>query len=234
MAQRKIYCVGGNTYTSNWMCGINTTKMEEADIVLFPGGADVEPTLYNEEPHPFTMWDVSIDTRDLNAFKQAKELGKRMVGICRGAQFLCAMAGGKLVQHQHNGSGDHVIYTYDGEIIRVSSDHHQAMYPWTMSREKYEVLGWALGQSKFHEGADRNEIVVGSVPLNMEVEIAFFPEIKALGIQSHPEWQYPKIHSSQDDKAAISYMRILLNIFMDGHDFKESENAYNIVAETGN
>jgi gamma-glutamyl-gamma-aminobutyrate hydrolase PuuD len=233
MPTRKIYVVSGLSAHANWMCGEIVSRMEDADLVVFPGGADVNPKLYGEQCHKWTRFDDHLDERDKKEFDRAKALGKKMVGICRGAQFLCVMAGGKLVQHQSNMKEFHPIYTYDGEVIKVSSEHHQAMYPWVLDKKKFEVLGWSTGLSLYHEGSDQKELVIGNVPFDMEVEVAFFPEIQALGIQAHPEWQYPKVYNDQEHKDAISYFRVLLNQFMDGHKFEESRNAYDLIPAAG-
>ena len=58
---------------------------------------------------------------------EAQNLGISIIGVCRGAQFLCAFAGGKLIQHMTGHHGDHSITTVDGRVYQSSSDHHQLM-----------------------------------------------------------------------------------------------------------
>ncbi len=228
MDTRKIYVVSAGFNVANWMQGIMAKSMEEADIVVFPGGADVSPHLYGEKAYSMTRSDPSLDKYEKKYYDEALAMGKKMVGICRGAQFLCAMAGGKLVQHQSNVGTEHPIYTYDGAIIQVSSDHHQAMYPWGMKQEDYQVLGWSIDESHFHLNGGGNEIVNNITPLSMEVEICFFPKIKALGIQAHPECQFPRRETDPNDRQALAWMTMLLSVFMSNHDFKEAVNAYSI------
>lgn len=229
MPSRKIFVVGQSTTYANWMCGSVTTNMNEADLVVFPGGPDVNPALYGETAvHSLTRMDDRLDLFEIECYKRARDMGKKIVGICRGGQLMCAMAGGKLVQHQSDRNSHHPIFTYDGTIITVSSSHHQAMYPWLLPDDKYQVLGWSIGESDWHLNGLYQEMVKDKVPLNMEVEIAYFNEINALCIQGHPEWQYPQRDAVKHNKDAISWLRMVLNHFMDGHQFKEARDAYGI------
>jgi putative glutamine amidotransferase len=223
----KIYCVGALN-TANWMRGNTCGSMEKADVVVFPGGCDVNPAMYGEACNPATRFHDDTDARETAEFNKAMKLGKKMVGICRGAQFLCVKAGGKLVQNQNNAWMRHNIFTYDGKIINVTSGHHQAMYPWGMKAD-FAVLGWTIGLCAWHQGTSFDqELVIGKVPLDMEVELAYFPGVNALCIQPHPEWQYVTSGSHKPDKDAIEYYRLLMDRFMSGHDFKEAERAYSV------
>ena len=185
--KRKIYVVGGDEHYANWMGGTLVYRIEDADLVVFTGGADVSPSLYNEPKHPKTFCIFERDMRERAAFKKALKLKKHMIGICRGAQFLCVMNGGKLVQHQENYHSSHKIYTYhihDNRTFPITSEHHQAMYPFNLSPNEYKILARSKGQSKFHLDGYMKEMKYGS----QECEIVYFPKIKSLGIQGHPEW----------------------------------------------
>jgi len=225
----KAYAVSNHTSVINWLPATQVYSMEKADVVVFPGGADVNPAVYGEsKAHPLTQIDHALDKHQIDEFNLAKSMGKRMVGICRGAQLLCALAGGKLIQHQLRGASYHPVYTYDGKIIEVSSDHHQAMYPWHMKTGDFKVLGWSFGQSVCHVDGDFKEMVIGETPLNMEVEIAFFPDIKALCIQAHPEWQYPSKGTSFSDREAIDYYLSIFEKFMDGENFINAHDSFSV------
>src|SRR5262245_24070299 len=69
-------------------------------IVFFCGGADVSPSLYGERPASRTLGvEVARDQQERELFLRARAANLPMIGICRGAQFLCVMAGGRLCQH---------------------------------------------------------------------------------------------------------------------------------------
>jgi putative glutamine amidotransferase len=150
----------------------------DVDLVVFTGGSDVDPALYGEVRHRSTHVDVRRDAYEVELFKRALELGIPMVGVCRGAQFLCVMAGGKLVQDVGGHQVDHEVRTSDGRWLEVSSLHHQMMLPPVGA----EVLAWAYPRcSDFYEGGG------GVCVPEREFEVVRFPGIGVLGLQFHPE-----------------------------------------------
>jgi putative glutamine amidotransferase len=69
------------------------------DIVIFTGGADVDPSIYEEEKKSWCGWtDISRDFRERAILKLAISSGVKVLGICRGHQLINAILGGKLVQ----------------------------------------------------------------------------------------------------------------------------------------
>ncbi len=208
MSDRKIYIVGvwGNEY-ANWCQGRIVRDMEDADIVLFTGGEDVTPSLYGKRSHHTTANNRMRDAEEVAEFRSAVEMGKPMLGICRGAQFLCVMAGGQLVQHQHH-PFVHEVTTNDGRKIKVTSTHHQRQYIQNLAPEKVELLAWAEHLSPYAFGESDND----KLDEDKEVEIAYYPEIKALGIQSHPEYVYPCKEPWHEEY--IAYCRELFNKYL--------------------
>lgn len=100
----------------------------EADLICFTGGEDVTPALYGEGKHPYTGNNPSRDKHEQIIFERNK--GKKMVGICRGAQFLHVMCGGSLWQDvdNHALSKTHeCLDVHTGQRIQVTSTHHQMM-----------------------------------------------------------------------------------------------------------
>jgi putative glutamine amidotransferase len=208
--QRNIFIVGdiGSDY-ANWMEGNRVRLLEDADLVLFTGGEDVDPSYYNEKKHPTTYSNISRDIYEAKIFERAREMGKKMIGICRGAQFLCVMSGGKLVQHQQNPAYLHPIRTFDNNTLVVTSTHHQAQYPWGLPEDKFKLLGWSVGISAFHEDGNQKELDV-----QKEVEAAFYPESQALCIQGHPEAMHNR--SEAEFQKSIKWHRDMLNLLMEG------------------
>lgn len=206
--ERRIYIVGGwGTEYANWCEGRIAKNMTDADLVLFTGGEDVTPSLYNKRPHHTTGNSRARDAQEVSEFRAALELKKPMLGICRGAQFLCVMAGGQLVQHQQH-PFIHYVTTDDGRVITVTSTHHQRQYIQNLSSDKVKLLAWAEHLSPFAFGESDQD----KLDEDKEVEIAFYPEIHALGIQSHPEYVYPCKEKWHDEY--IAYCRELLNKYL--------------------
>lgn len=209
MSDRKIYVVGTSREYANWCEGTLTRKMEEASIVLFTGGEDVLPELYGKKKHPYTSFNRMRDADEVAEYQAAREMDKPLLGICRGAQFLCAMAGGILVQHMEH-PYLHNVTTNDGRKVRVTSSHHQRQCIQGLDSDTAQLIAWAEHLSPYAHGENEND----RLDEEQEAEIVFYPKIKALGIQSHPEWAYPC-----DDEwqfTYIAYCRELLNKYLVG------------------
>jgi len=162
------------------------------DAVVFWGGQDISPSLYGHNAHPYSQAPLrGLSARDQfewGAMKYCKVHDIPMIGVCRGAQMLCAFAGGYLIQdmtgHVSNG-GIHAMTTSDGEELRTTSCHHQMMYPFVVP---HEMLAWSTHSLSKHyegeEGEDLSDRMVGRV----EPEVVYYPTIRGLAIQGHPEW----------------------------------------------
>jgi len=112
------------------------------DALVISGGPDVNPALYDAEPHPRT--DSPAQERDAwetALIKAALSTGVPLLGICRGMQLLNVVLGGTLVQHMdgHTTSpgvfGTHTVTPVPGtryaslvpEPTAVPTYHHQAV-----------------------------------------------------------------------------------------------------------
>lgn len=205
---RLIYVVGPSNGYANWLQGNLTNNIEKADLVLFTGGEDVSPSLYNQPEHQSTWANPHRDRFEVRMYKRAEELNKHKIGICRGHQFLCAMSGGILIQDQANPRSVHPIETFDGETILITSLHHQAAYPWNMPEDDYKVLAWA-NESPYHKGGNDEEL---APPDGKEIEIILFPKTRSYCIQGHPEMMYGENHP--EVKKTINYLQNQLNLFL--------------------
>lgn len=184
----KIYHANNIQGYSNWITNREIVdNIEEADLVFFEGGADVAPEFYGEPKGSQTYNSPETDRRELAVYKEASKLDKPMFGTCKGLQLLCAMAGGRLVQHQQH-PGRHDITTIDGQVIQMNSLHHQAAFPFNLSKDQYEVLATANNLSPMHLDGTDSEMFIN--PEYQEVEAAYFPKINGLGIQGHPEMMW--------------------------------------------
>jgi len=166
------------------------------DAVVFWGGADIHPSLYKErmnlsESQASANGPSARDIFEWKAMRYCAMNNIPMIGVCRGAQLMCAFAGGKLVQHVEGhvgGNGNHTVLTSEGSIINTTSCHHQMMYPWDV---EHELLAWAVKKlSTKYEGADGSNMP--RAQLEREPEVVYFPHINGLAIQGHPEWMSAK------------------------------------------
>lgn len=161
------------------------SQMDEPGILILHGGADISPSIYGKTPNNLTQASTNLSDRDLTEVMLAKHAIKNNIpifGICRGAQLSCALAGGTLVQHvTGHFAGGHAVETKDGQRYWTSTCHHQMMNP---TGSKYELLAWsAPNRSTMYLGEEGEELEV-----TVEPEVVYYPEIKALAIQGHPEW----------------------------------------------
>jgi hypothetical protein len=205
---RKIYVVGHQRPYVNWMEGELVDNIRDADLVVFTGGEDVNPALYGKTAHKLTWFNQQRDVYEAEHFNYAQDEGKKIIGICRGAQLLCALAGGILVQHQSH-PWEHKMTTADGREIITTSTHHQRQYPWGGKKPRFELLAWANNLSPYAEGENMQDNMKDDKP---EAEIVLYPDIKALAIQGHPEYAYPSLKPWEGE--FIGYCREQLNNLM--------------------
>lgn len=130
---KSVHIINGNSQYTSLMqnLGFEVTTMNRADILLFTGGADVTPSLYDHPQHPFTSNNFLRDKVEKELFDTYYGL-KDFIGICRGGQFLNVMHGGTMIQHceGHAISGTHAVVSWlDDEIYQCSSTHHQMILP---------------------------------------------------------------------------------------------------------
>ncbi|XAS68307.1 type 1 glutamine amidotransferase [Micrococcaceae bacterium Sec5.7] len=78
------------------------------DGVILPGGGDLDPHLYGEEPRD-VCYDVNVaqDALDVAVARQSIDAGLPLLGICRGHQLLNVLYGGTLVQDMAHGTVVH-------------------------------------------------------------------------------------------------------------------------------
>lgn len=157
---------------------------DTADLVVFTGGVDVDPQLYGEIKHSSTYFSTARDNRDMALYSECLEKGIPMFGVCRGAQFLHVMNGGKLYQDVDGHTGDHPIYDIKKKrsIQRVSSVHHQMVIP-----------DLSLGMeiiADTHKAKKRWKNPTTCIEGHMsDVEAFFYPDTVCFGVQGHPEYK---------------------------------------------
>lgn len=115
------------------------------DGLLLSGGNDVDATYYHEENHSASeVITPNIDEMDLALIKAFHQVGKPILGICRGLQIINVYFSGTLHQHlpeyssqNHNQSQprnetSHVVrlinkLVWSRDELNVNSFHHQGI-----------------------------------------------------------------------------------------------------------
>ena len=129
--------------------GLDET-LDALDGVIFSGGADLDPALYDAEPHPET--DTPRQERDraeLRMLRTALDRDMPVLAICRGSQLLNVARGGDLVQHLPEALGHerhkHDPGTFSDHSVDVAVD----------SKLGDLVGGHAPVKSHHHQGIGR-------------------------------------------------------------------------------
>lgn len=158
------------------------------DGLLMPGGADIPPSEYGEEPHP------TVEVLEDKRFRFEKALGKAwiehtgkpLLGICLGSQWINVFHGGSLVQDipseiggNHRGTTHQVVLEPGTRLQRifgesgfeVNSWHHQAV----------DVSGLGKNLRVAARGAD------GVIEATETTD----PQRFLIGVQWHPEKMLP-------------------------------------------
>lgn len=167
--------------------------IEQCDLIMFTGGADVNPHMYGQVKHPRTFCNDAYDDLCDKVYDIAIELQKPLVGICRGSQYLCVKAGGELYQDVggHASTMGHMITDKFDNTYHVTSTHHQMMKLDNATCEFELVAHASLDCFKEYMqplGTPEDEQKpIGETVWAPDPEVVFFPEINALAVQFHPE-----------------------------------------------
>ena len=124
--------------------------LDSLDGLIFSGGADLDPGLYGQEPHPETKGvQGERDRAELALLQAALARDMPVLAVCRGSQVLNVALGGDLVQHLPEVVGDEKHKHTPGEY----ADHNVTVEPDTR-------LGSLIGdrapvKSHHHQGFGR-------------------------------------------------------------------------------
>jgi putative glutamine amidotransferase len=158
------------------------------DGLLLSGGADLDPALYGEEPHPSVVVEPGRDALEHAAFAAAEARNVPIFGICRGMQAINVFRGGSLIQdieghsspaypapeataHDMEIEPSSRLATVLGETLAsVNTYHHQAIRPDQVGR------GLRISGYSPHAGGDLVEAFEDPAP-----------DRWLMAVQSHPE-----------------------------------------------
>lgn len=80
----KVFVVGGATNYANFLEEASLVdRVEDADVVLFTGGEDVDPSLYGCKKESYTCSNLKRDLAEKAVFEQVKP-NQVCLGCCRG------------------------------------------------------------------------------------------------------------------------------------------------------
>jgi gamma-glutamyl-gamma-aminobutyrate hydrolase PuuD len=163
-------------------------SMSGVDAVVFWGGTDIHPSLYGEQIGRYTQQKAAQpiyrDDFEWKAMNYCKLNKIPMIGVCRGAQLMTAFVGGTLIQHVSGHHHPHQMTTSDGRQLITTSCHHQMMYPYDV---EHQLLAWTSDSLSTVYLNGENHAVENMYELK-EPEVVYYPQVRGLAIQGHPEW----------------------------------------------
>jgi putative glutamine amidotransferase len=159
------------------------------DGLLLPGGADLDPALYGEQPHPAVAVESVRDDLELEAWSAARGRGVPIFGVCRGFQAINVFSGGRLLQHLEGHDSPtaapraHPLHLDPASRLagilgetdpllsaEVNSYHHQAVRPADLAP------GLVAAGMAPHEEGDLVEALEAADPDDWLVGVQFHPE----------------------------------------------------------
>jgi len=85
--------------------------LDMIDALILSGGGDIDPGRYNGKRHETNYAiDQERDTLELELGRRVIDSGMPTLGICRGAQILNVVQGGKLIEHIPDEFGDKCLH----------------------------------------------------------------------------------------------------------------------------
>lgn len=173
--------------------------LEMCDGLLFTGGQDVSPEIYNEKRMDNLVCSCSErDAMELIVLKKAMDKNIPILGICRGIQFINAALGGTLYQDLPLQFGNDIDHHMTKPYDKVQ--HMVEIFDDTPLHDLLKV--GKLGVNSYHHQAIKTvapELVPMAKATDGIVEAVYHPAQKFLwALQWHPEFSFKTDKCSQD------------------------------------
>lgn len=168
-------------------CEVIEKQILNVDGIIIPGGYDVNPRCYGEEPlQKLGFVFPRVDNYHLKAIEYSTKYKKPMLGICRGLQILNIAYGGTLYQDLSYFNGCNIKHMQNSKrnaavhIIKIKEGSHL-----------YDILGSEIETNSFHHqcikklapGFKATAVAKDGVVEAIENDGDTF----ILGVQWHPE-----------------------------------------------
>lgn len=161
--------------------GTSTQLLDRIDGLLVPGGPDITPAAYGQQPGPHLgATSPELDELEMAAITAARERAVPILGICRGQQMVNVALGGTLLQHVDGHP------TWSGDPSAPA--HEVAIEPGTYLREAIGANSLTVN-SGHHQAVDRvaPSLRVAARSADGHIEALEAPELHVLAVQWHPE-----------------------------------------------
>ncbi len=134
-----VWAAGGEPISFLPVAGADLSeRLAGIQGVLMPGGGDVNPNRYGQEPATDSIYGVNDlqDQTDIQIFEYAKSAGLPLLAICRGLQVVNVAQGGTLVQNMEHAHQNYVhsvtvnqpaVLGMSVQVANASCFHHQCI-----------------------------------------------------------------------------------------------------------
>ena len=161
------------------------------DGLLIPGGQDVTPAMYGQDPLPQVSYvQEEQDLMEMELIRLAEKKGIPVFGICRGLQLMNVTFGGNLIQDIYAQKKAAIAHKQDMQI-RSQATHTAKMLEGSLLEE---LLGKEpLSVNSFHHqalGEVAPGFTVSAVAADGIIEAMENPEKNLYAVQWHPEEMY--------------------------------------------
>lgn len=163
-------------------------SLSVCNALVFPGGIDVDPELYNERPHKeLGQVNRALDDFWIEAARYAVSHKIPVLGICRGLQLLNVFFGGSLYQDIKSERRDSINHRQG--ISRSSTSHSVCIYEDT---RLYRILGTkSISVNSMHHQAVKSRAESLRISSRSSedgiVEGMESPDGSIIAVQWHPE-----------------------------------------------
>lgn len=157
---------------------------EQVDGLLFSGGGDVDPNLYNEAPAVDNLSDIQEvrDIHEIELMRLAMESQKPFFAICRGIQVMNVAVGGTLWQdiaQQYHQPIRHDFYYTDNRFPRYYIAHE-------VSIESTSLLGQILASERIPVNSLHHQGIKDVAPMLQVAAQSDDGLVEALQVKEHP------------------------------------------------
>lgn len=167
-------------------------QVQNIDALLLTGGNDIEPALFNEEPHQqLGEIEPGRDEYESGLIEHALSKGIPVLGICRGAQILNIQQGGTMYQDIYD--------QIDGSVNQHTQKAARDYLAHTVNIKNGSLLHGIVGETKiktntFHHQANKDVpdhfIISATSPDGVIEAVESTAHDFVMGLQWHPEGTY--------------------------------------------
>lgn len=140
-----VVAAGGIPIVLPPMVPAGEAVLSRLDALLVSGGPDVDPSLYDAEPHPqLGPIERDADPRERDVVRQAEAMGMPILAICRGLQLVNVARGGTLWQDLPSEQPSDLEHRQTTPGTRTTHD---------VTVDRDSLLARTLGVDEEHESA---------------------------------------------------------------------------------